>query len=353
MRRAFFAEQPFFSENFMRFAVLISVSIALTSALCFGQSGVEDTNPVHRQAPADQTVTAPSSGGLSTYMLGPEDLLTIRVMNVEELGDTPYPVDLHGDIDVPRIGKVHAAGLSVEQLEAELTARYREFLQKPVVTVAVAEFHSQPVSVLGEVTAPGVHQIRGRRTLLEIISEASGLKVDAGSTIQITRRKAWGAIPLPSNKLDPSGDYYTASVNVQRLMAGKSPQDNVAILPNDVITVPKADLVYVVGAVKRAGGFVLSEKTDISILEALSLAEGLDKTAGPKNARILRPDPNSGARHEIPVDIKKLLAGKSADMPLAANDILFIPNSTAKVVTNRTIDALVQAGTGLAIYHPF
>ena len=335
----------------MRSTLSISVSIAFVSILCWGQNTTSTLNPITQSSPA-QTDPVPS-GGVAAYVLGPEDVLRVRVMNVSDLGEVPYPIDLRGDVELPRVGTVHAAGLTVEQFEAELKTRFREYLQNPVVTVGVAEFHSQPVSVLGSVAAPGVHQIRGRRTLLEIISEASGLKGDAGSTIEITRQKAWGPIPLPNNALDPSGQFYIAHVNVHTLMAAQRPTENIWVMPNDVITVPKADLVYVVGAVKRSGGFVLSEKSDISILEVLSLAEGLEKTAGPRNAKILRPDPVSGTRREIPVDIKKLLAGKAPDMPLTANDILFIPSSTAKVVSLRTIDALVTTGSGLAIYHPF
>ena len=321
--------------------------MGLVCILCFAQ-GHENVI----SSPLEGTSRTGVRPEAATYILGPEDMLTVRVLNVDELGIAPYSIDLRGNIELPRIGRVHAAGLTIDQLESELVSRYHEYLRHPIVHVSIAEFHSQPVSILGEVGAPGVHQIRGRRTLLEILSEAGGLKTEAGSTIEITRKRAWGPVPLPNNSLDGSGDFYTAHVKIRSLIAGEKPKENIWVMPNDVITVPRADLVYVVGAVKRSGGFVLAERSDISILEALSLAEGLEKTAGPSKAKILRSDP-SGTRREIAVNIKKLLAGKATDVPLIADDILFIPTNTTKVISLRTIDAIVTTGSGLAIYHPF
>ena len=151
-----------------------------------------------------------------------------------------------------------------------------------MVTVSVFEFRSQPVSVLGAVNTPGVHQIRGRKTLFEVISEAGGLKNEAGNSIKITRRKEFGAIPLPGAGADPSGEFSVAEVSVKSVMEARNPQENIQIQPNDVISVPKAELVYVIGAVKRAGGFILSEREQISVLQALSMAEGLDRVARPR-----------------------------------------------------------------------
>jgi polysaccharide export outer membrane protein len=270
----------------------------------------------------------------------------------EELGDDPYPIDLQGYLTLPRIGRVYAGGLTVEQLQIELTKRFREYLQEPAVTIAVAEYRSQPVSVLGAVGTPGVHQIRGQKTLFEVISEAGGIKTDAGNTITITRQIVNGPLPLPDAVTDPSGRYSVADLNIRAVMSARSPADNIPVKPYDVITVPKADLIYVIGAVKRAGGFPLQERANMTVLQALSLAEGLDKTASSKKAKILRGDDPTHARTEVPVDVKSILEGKSDDMPLLSNDILFIPSSQAKAATYRALEALIQTGTGIAIYRP-
>src|ERR1051325_9269037 len=208
------------------------------------------------------------------YVLGPEDQIVIRVLDLQEVPDRPFRIDTRGNINVPLIGRVHAGGLSIEQLEAELSKQFSALLKNAVVTISVSEFRSQPVSVLGAVRTAGVHQIRGRATLFEVLSIAGGLNADAGNVIKITRRKAAGPLSLPGVADDSSGEFQVAEVTVKSVMEARNPQENIDVLPSDIISVPKADMVYVIGAVKRSGGFVLSEKEEISVLQALSLAEG-------------------------------------------------------------------------------
>jgi polysaccharide export outer membrane protein len=223
-------------------------------------------------------------------------------------------------------------------------------MQNPEVTVSVAEYRSHPVSVLGAVRNPGVYQVSGKKTLFEVLSLAGGLNPDASNRVKITRQKSAGSLPLPNAAPDKSGEFLVGELNVRSVMDAKSPEDNIAVQPNDVITVPKADLVYVVGAVRRAGGFPLSEKEHISVLQALSLAEGLDRVAGAKNARILRESAPGAQRQEVKVNVAKILDGQAQDIPLQANDILFIPTSVAKSASMRALEAVVQAGTGVVIY---
>ena len=292
------------------------------------------------------------SQSTSDYVLGPEDSVLVRCLNVDEIGDLPYPIDLRGDTNIPLAGRVHAAGLTVPQYEAEVAKRLAEYIQKPVVTVSVAEYRSQPISVLGQVGTPGVHQIRGRKTLFEAISEAGGLKQDAGNTIKITRQKEYGPIPLANARPDASGEFSVAEIGIHDLMEARNPADNIAVKPNDVITVPKAELVYVIGSVKRSGGFVLSERAHMSILQALAMAEGLERTAAADKAKIIRQATESGTPLEIALNVKAILKGKAPDVQLTPNDILFIPNSAAKGAGYRAIDAIISAGTGAAIYRP-
>jgi polysaccharide export outer membrane protein len=285
-----------------------------------------------------------------SYVLGPDDQVAIHVLDLDEIGDSPFRIDMRGYINVPLAGRLHAAGLTVEQLETALASRLKEFLQTPVVTISVSEFRLQPVSVLGAVNTPGIHQVRGRKTLFEVIAEAGGLKNDAGNSIKITRHKEFGAIPLPAATADSSGEFSVAEVSLKSIMEARNPQENIQIQPNDVISVPRAELVYVIGAVKRAGGFVLSEREHISVLQALAMAEGLDRTAAPANAKILHST-GSANRTETTVDLKRVLGGKTNDLSLVANDILFVPTSAAKNIAVRTLEAAISVGTGLAIYH--
>jgi polysaccharide export outer membrane protein len=288
-----------------------------------------------------------------SYMLGPEDVLGIKVLNVVEMGETPYAIDLKGNVNLPIIGAVRAAGLTVDELRTVLTEKFKDYVRDPGVIISVTEFRSQPVSVLGAVVNPGIHQIRGRRTLFEVISEAGGLKADAGNVIKITRRKEFGDVPLPEAFTDSTKQFSIGEVTIRSIMQAQSPAENITVKPFDVVTVPKAELVYIIGDVKKPGGFPLTEKPTVSLLEALAMAEGLEKTAGPKNSKILRMTAGSTARTEIPVDLRKILSGQETDVPLYPNDILFIPNSAAKSATARAIEAMIQVGTGVMVYSRF
>ncbi len=299
---------------------------------------------------AQEATGSAESKALSNYVLGPGDQISVRVLDLEEVGSQPLRIDMRGNINLPVVGRVHAAGLTVERLEAELAGQFKNVLNSPTVIVSISEFRSQPISILGAVAKPGVYQLEGQKTLFEVLSLAEGLRVDAGSTIKITRHKVWGSIPLPDAKDDSTGQFSVAEVSVKSVVEARNPQENVIIKPDDVISVPKAEMVYVIGSVRRPGGFVLSEKESVSVLQALSLAEGMDRAAAPQNARILRDTSGRADRQEIAVDVRKILAGQERDVPLRGNDILFIPNSAAKSAALRALEAAVQVGTGVAIY---
>ena len=288
----------------------------------------------------------------STYLLGPEDELQISGPELEELTTKTVRVDGEGDIQVPLVGRVHVAGLTVQQAEQELNKRLSTYIRHPQAALDVKDLRSQPASVLGAVNSPGVHQVEGHKTLLEMISLAGGVRPDAGYSIRITRQVEWGCIPLPGAKLDASGRFSVAQVNLQEIMEAKTPEENIQIFPHDVISVPKAELVYVTGDVRKSGGFVLGEKQTMSVLQAVSLAEGMGPAPDPKHAKILRLAPGADQRTEIPVDLKSILQGKGRDVPMQGNDILFIPDSTGKKVALRFMEAAISTGTGLAIYRP-
>jgi polysaccharide biosynthesis/export protein len=313
---------------------LMAFVIAALTGVCAAAQQTADTG---NQSPAG-------------YILGPEDQILIRALYAEEISEKPIVIGTDGYISLALVGRVRASGLTVEQLETELMSRLKPYMQDPQVSVSIVEFRSQPVSVLGAVANSGVVQLRGRKTLFEVISQAGGLKNEAGNIIKITRRKEFGPIPLPSAVADSSGQFSVAEVSVKSVMEARVPEENIEIKPKDVISVPRAELIYVIGAVKRAGGFVLNEREHISVLQALSMAEGLDRVASGGNARILRSSDDASTRTEIAVDVNKILAGKTSDVAMVANDILFIPNSAAKSATLRGVEAAIQMATGVVIW---
>jgi polysaccharide export outer membrane protein len=126
---------------------------------------------------------------------------------------------------------------------------------------------------------------------------------------------------------------------------------NIPVMDGDVIAVSKAELIFVMGAVKKSGGFTLGDHPDVSVLQALSMAEGLDRVAAPKSARLLREEKPGQPRSEIAINLEPILRGTAPDVPLRANDILFVPTSGVKVASMRGLEAAIQLGTGFAVFH--
>jgi polysaccharide export outer membrane protein len=281
------------------------------------------------------------------YILGPNDEIVILALNAEDIANKPIRITAGGDINLPMVGRIHVAGMTVEQLEGEVTERLRKYIRNPEVAINVTGFKSQPVSVIGFVGNPGVIQLEGRKTLIEVLSMAGGLKQDAGYRVKITRKSEWGPIPLPS--ASPSGDYSVAEVNIRGINDATHPEENILILPFDVISVPRAEIVFVMGEVRKPGGFALNDKQSISVLQLIALSEGLGPNALGKKSKILRPVP--GASHlEIEINLDQLLKGKTKDVTLQPEDILFVPNSSAKSALHKTVDSVITGVTGRAIY---
>ncbi len=308
--------------------------------LKLGDEGVQP-RPVMQPVPA----TAPAD-----YVLGPDDQLSVWALEADEISNRPIVIETGGFINLPLIGRLQAAGLTVQQLESDIAKKLATYIKNPKVAVSVTEFRSQPVSVIGAVTNPGVHQVRGRKTLVEVLSMAGGLRLDAGYVLKITRRIEWGPIPLPGAVKDASGQYTVAEVPLKGIIDAVNPSENIPIRPNDVISVPKAELVYVVGEVTKAGGFILNERSQMTVLQALAMAGGLTSSASGKNARLLRPTPGSDQRTEIPIDLSKILMSKAEDLNMKADDVLFVPTNVSKKAAVRAAEAAIQALTGVVIW---
>jgi polysaccharide export outer membrane protein len=216
------------------------------------------------------------------------------------------------------------------------------------VSVTVTEVNSHPISVVGAVNTSGVQQAQGSKTLIEALSQAGGLRSDAGNTLTVTRTVENGRIQLKSAQLDESGRFWVAKVDLATLMSGERPEDNIRLLANDVVSVQKANLVYVIGDVNRSGAIPLVGR--LTVTQALARSEGLQKSASRKNIRILREVAGAPERKEIAVNFQKILHGKAADHELVANDIIIIPNNVSRSAALRTVEAALQIGSGLIIW---
>jgi polysaccharide export outer membrane protein len=309
-------------------------------------SGGPDGNPT--SPPAD-SASAPAS--TSDYMLGPSDLISVFVAELEEdFTDKSFRIDVSGDVTLPYAGRIHAAGLTADGLGQQVNERLTKIIRAPDAVVGVVEFHSQPVSVLGEVTNAGEYQVQGQKKLLQAISMAGGFAEDVGNTVTITRNLQWGRLPLPNAHDDATGQFSIATVSVKSILHSTSPEQNIQVTGGDVISVSKAEIVYAVGSVTKPGGFPMGQDETLSALQVVSLAEGLTPTAASRNAKIIRFVPGTKTRTMLPVDLKQLLEGNAADVNLQPGDILFVPNSKAKTVTYHSIQAILNTVSGMAVY---
>ena len=300
------------------------------------------------QAPALQ----PPIPGVD-YRIGAGDEISISITDADEVKDAfanSLLTDSDGFVTVPMVGRLHAAGLTTSEMQAQVREGLKKYIHDPQVFVNIKSVRSQTVSVLGAVNTPGVHQISGPKSLMEVLAQAGGLSKEAGYRVDISRQRKWGMIPLPDAKWDPSGDFSTAEVNTKRLTEDKTPIDNIQVKPNDVITVPRAEIVYVIGEVKKPGGFTLGDRKEVSVLEALSLAEGATSTASVGKAQILRSTPGGGTRVRQTIDLKKILQGKSDEVELLASDILFIPDNARKRIATKAAETALSTISGLIIW---
>ena len=283
------------------------------------------------------------------YRLGPEDEVTVDAIGAPEINGRPYRVDPGGDVRLPLVGAVRAEGLSPSELEDSIRQRLDRYIREPQVSVAVSAFGSRPVSVLGEVGSPGLHQVEGGRTLTETLSKAGGLKPDAGPLLTLTRRSDQGQPELPGAKLDPSGRFWVARADVRAITEGRAPQLDIPVAPHDVISVPRAQQAYVIGAVAHPGAFALKAREGLTVLEALAHAGGLSKHAKVKRARILSPGA-AGGRREREINLKSIIAGAAEDPLLGPDDVLFVPTDSGRAAAAQLGRAALTIGTGVAIW---
>lgn len=343
------------------------------------------------------------------YVIGTGDLLSIEVFDVKELS-RDVRVSQTGSIGIPLVPvRLHVAGLTEIQAEEKIAEvlEANGLVSHPEVSVTVKERKSKPITVVGAVTHPLVYQADRQVTLLEVLAEAGGLANDAGDEVIITRpapRMAFNeseppaigpaesspekaqpaspdaivappppnitnpgekaseppALPPPNSPSENSINELSApqtpiatntiTVNLYQLMEAGNVKNNIELQAGDVVTVPHAGIVYVLGAVSRPGGFVLTnDREQLNTLKILALAGGFTRTAKTDHAVVIRKDPQ-GQQHEVQLDLKKILNRQAEDLQLQPSDILYVPESGAKQAILRSIEFGIALGSGVALY---
>jgi polysaccharide export outer membrane protein len=277
---------------------------------------------------------------LSVARLGRDDLIGVTVYDAPELTRT-VRVDADGNIRLPMVRQhIQAAGLLPAELETAIaTALVDEnVLVNPVVAVTVVEYHSRPITIVGAVRNPTTIQASGTVTLLDALTRAGGITGSAGSEIMVSHQR-----PSP----DGTSVTLTDRIPVRSLMDVTDPAANMKLDGGEIVRVPEAGQIFVVGNVKHPGAFQITDDSGSSVLKMMALTGGLDSFSS-HTAYIYRIDGASRRKNEIPVEIKKILARKSPDVPLYGNDMLYVPNATGQRVTAKTLELTVGVGLGVA-----
>jgi len=270
------------------------------------------------------------AGNLPAQKIGARDLIAISVYNAPELS-RQVRVTEEGWIQVPMLKqRIAAAGRMPGDLEQSIVAalKQEEILVDPVVTVAVAEYTSRPISVLGAVRRPVTFQATSPVKLLDALTRAEGLSPEAGAEILVTRLGLVTRVP------------------VKGLIDKADPALNLALEGGEEIRVPEAGRVFVVGNVKKPGAFPVHDGTETSVMRLLAQSEGLLPFHG-KTAYLFRMD-DGGRRSEIAVELKKIMERKSPDLAVRANDILYVPDNTRRRVSAQAIERILTFGSTTA-----
>jgi polysaccharide export outer membrane protein len=345
------------------------------------------------------------------YVIGDGDLLSISVFDVPEL-TREVRVSQTGTISIPLVPvRLEVSGLTEVQAEQKIAEVLESngLVSHPEVGVVVKEHKSQPITIVGAVSHPMVYETDHPVTLLEVIAQAGGVSNDAGDTVIINHKRGATFVEVPNptstgptqapgtaepatnapadatpaasqgnnsasgtsfpsaeemaknpapsanSNTAPASDQMphpsnTVTINLDELLESGDMRNNIPLQAGDVVTVPHAGIVYVLGSVSRPGGFVIAnDRTQLTALKILSLSGGLTRTAKASHSYIIRQD-QQGKQTQTELDLKKILEFQAEDVPMHASDILYVPDDKVKAIALRAIELTVALGTSVAIY---
>ncbi len=239
------------------------------------------------------------------YVIGEGDLLKITVYDNPDLTvDTRVSGD--GKITLPLIGEATVTGMTAADAQRVIaTALANGYIKKPQVTVFIAEYKSKKVTTLGEFTKPGLVELRGNSTLMEVISNAGGITTNAAETLFIQRK-----ILTPQAR----GEEITITVDLNKLLEKGDISTNIMVKDGDSIYVPRAAFVYVSGEVKTPGAYKITK--GLTVLRSITLAGGFTQKASKGSTSIVRKSEKG----------EYSLEAKMEDMILP-DDIIVVPES--------------------------
>ncbi len=325
-------ESPMTKNNLLRRNLWSS----LVFFLCFGTAlaGLGQTDTAPSDPAQTQTAPGPDSNQAPKIAIGAGDQLSIDVFDTPELSST-VRVSQTGEVNLNVLGNIHVAGLTPNQAARKIESELKShgLLIDPHVTVSIGEYTSQGATVTGEVHTPGVYPTLGSRKLLEMIALAGGVTPTAGRVATIIHHE------------DPQHPRNIALVASNNSL---SAQENPVILPGDTVVIGKAGIIYILGDVGKAGGYLIDNNERLSLLQALTLAGGWTRTSAQSKVILIRQVPEG--REEIKLDISHMVHGEQADIKVSNGDIVFVPSSLGKIFAYQGIGAVVNGAEQAIIY---
>ena len=305
----------------MTFVAVAPLLLALAGTAAAPAAGEPEAPAASEEVPLvahpveEPTIAPLLLRGGSDYRIGRQDLLEIRVFDLEELDQTVRVAD-DGSITLPLLGRLQVAGLTKGDLEREVARQLEErFVRDPQVTIFVKEYESKKVAVSGAVKKPDTYEMLGEKTLLEMISKAGGLDRDLGKELIIFRQEDGGAARR-------------IAVDLDRLVYDADPALNLPVRPGDIIYVPTVEKVriFVSGAVRNPNLYEVPRAEPVTVLKAVTLAGGTTDRAAESRVQVIRTG-EDGRRVALHVNLRKIKKGKAEDPVLQKDDLVLIPEA--------------------------
>lgn len=333
-------------DNRNHYLRLIYGAVLITAFVAFGFASTAKAQPDSRTASTQSSPSSdPSTQANQRYRIGAGDVLDIRILNRPQLSREAVRVEGDGMIRMPLIeGSIPAACKSAEELATDITKRYLKYYRNPQVDVFVKEYHAREVALIGAVNEQGRYQMQRRLRLLELLSFAKGPSDKAGQTINIVRGPRTDICGNDAESTSEEGAFISLRLN--DTLRGEE-KANPYVQSGDIITIPEAEQVYVVGNVYTPKSLPLKEP--ISVSRAIAMAGGALRDSKTDHIHIIRQVPGSGGQSELYVNLKLIASKKAEDVMLQPNDIVEVQESTGKSVIRSLLGAVAPSVAQLPI----
>lgn len=293
-----------------RFFLKSVLSLLLLTLLVSASPGQTQGLPSATQ----ETQAASRDYFIREYIIGPQDLLEIKVFELPEFDHT-VRVSEDGSITLPLLGNVQVGGLTKEKVEQKISGLLDKYVKKAQVSVFIKEYQSSRVAIIGAVEKPGMYELVGRQTLLQMVSQAGGFKENAANEIYILRE-------------GQDGNTASISIDLEDLLLNGNQRLNIPLKPNDVINIPvdKLITIYVFGQVRNPGALQVKMSKKITLLQAIAQAGGLSENASKRGVVIKRKD-KTGKETNLRINLNDVIKGKRKDIPLREGDVVIVKES--------------------------